>query len=257
MITPVIAGNWKMQRTASESEALLAELLPALGRDGNGEGQVEVLVAPSFTYLPLAAKTLAGTGIGLAAQDCHWSEEGPFTGEVSAKMLAEVGCRYVILGHSERREHFSETNRRVNAKAKAAIFWGLIPIICVGEKADERASGHAEMVVEKQLKRCLQDLSLAGGGRLMIAYEPVWAIGTGRTPTTKEIGEVHRLVRSELIDAFGKIGSRIPILYGGSVKPETVGPIVALDSVDGALVGGASLEAASFLAIVEAARRTL
>jgi triosephosphate isomerase len=169
-------------------------------------------------------------------------------------MLAEVGCRYVILGHSERREHFSETNRRVNAKAKAALFWGLIPIICVGEKADERASGHATMVVEKQLKRCLSELSLVDGGRLMIAYEPVWAIGTGHTPTTQEIDGVHGLVRSELVEAFGKAGTAVPILYGGSVKPSTVGPILALDSVDGALVGGASLEPGSFLAIVEAAR---
>lgn len=247
MITPVVVANWKMHKTPSETESLLSEIIPGL-REMKAGAEVEVILAPPFTSLPLAARVLAGTGVALCAQDCHWSEEGPYTGEVSARMLAEIGCRFVILGHSERRELFAETNRRVNMKAASALFWGLTPIICVGEKEDERASGHTEMVVEVQLKRCLSELKLDKGQRIMVAYEPVWAIGSGRTPTPPEVDEIHRLIRTELLATFGEErAATLPILYGGSVNPANAGPMLALDGVDGVLVGGASLTAAGFL----------
>jgi len=243
-----------MHKTPSETEGLLSELLPALGDLAKGpDGALDVILAPSFVSLPLAAKMIAGSGITLAAQDCHWSEEGPFTGEVSARMLAEVGCRAVILGHSERREFFGETNRRVNMKARMALFWGLTPILCIGEKADERASGHTAMVVEKQLKRCLEEIKLDKGQRLMIAYEPVWAIGSGKTPTPSQVKDVHRLIRAELVATFGeKTAATLPILYGGSVSPATAATMMSVESVDGVLVGAASLEAATFLEVAEA-----
>ena len=254
MITPLAVGNWKMHKTPSETESLLMEVTPAL-RDLVAGGSVEVVVAPPFICLPLAARLLAGSGVALGAQDCHWSEEGPYTGEISAKMLAEVGVRYVILGHSERREYAGESNRRVNSKARASLFWGLTPILCVGEKRYERDSGRAEMVVERQLKRCLADLTLDPGQRLAVAYEPVWAIGTGHTPTPPEVASVHRVIRAELLATFGeKRGGDLPILYGGSVTPGTVGPMLDLDVVDGVLVGGASLNPAAFLPIVERVR---
>lgn len=250
MMRPVVVANWKMYRTPSETEALLSELTRRVTPDG-----IEVVVAPPFTSLPLAARMLAGTGIGLAAQDCHWEEEGPYTGEISARMLVETGCRYVILGHSERREYFGETDHRVNLKARAALFWGLTPIICVGEKKDEHDSGRAELVVEAQIKRCLEEITLDKGQRLLAAYEPVWAIGSGHMPLPSEVASVHRVIRSELVACFGEgPGGQLPILYGGSVKPATVGPMMALDVVDGTLVGGASLEPDSFLPIVEQIR---
>jgi len=247
MPNPFILANWKMCKTPSETEALLSEILPALG---NGSG-VDVVVAPPFTNLTVAARLLAGSGVSLAGQDCHWEEEGPYTGQVSARMLVESGCRYVLLGHSELRQFAGDTDQRVNLKARMALFWDLVPIVCVGEQRDERASGHAEMVVEAQLNRCLDSLSVARPRGLMVAYEPVWAIGTGHLPTPSEVSSVHHIIRSTLLQAFGvKLGSTIPILYGGSVTTESVGPMLALDVVDGVLVGGASLRAESFLPLV-------
>ena len=258
MINPVVVANWKMQKTAAESKTLLSEYLPRLKEAEGGADHpgVELIVAPSFTFLPAAAGILADSGMRLGAQDCHWNDEGPFTGEVSAKMLAEVGCEFVILGHSERREHFGDTNRRVNKKAKTALFWRLTPIICIGEKADERASGRAEIVVEAQLKRCLADLKLDKDQRLMVAYEPVWAIGTGHTPTPEEVHSVHHVIRNELKGAYGEDrGVCFPILYGGSVNSRTVGPMLDLDVVDGVLVGGASLDPEDFVSIVRQVRK--
>lgn len=247
MILPVLVANWKMNKTLSETEAILSEIIPALVEMKAG-AEIEVVIATPYTSLPLAARMLAGTGIALGAQDCHWGEEGAFTGEISARMLAEIGCRFVILGHSERRELFAETNRRINMKAATALLFDLTPIICVGEKEDERVSGHTEMVVEKQLNRCLDGLKLDSGQRVLVAYEPVWAIGSGRTPTPSEVDQIHRLIRAELLATFGEqIGCRLPILYGGSVTTANVGPIMALDAIDGCLVGGASLAASSFL----------
>lgn len=240
-----------MHKTPSETEALLSELLPPLGAMV-ARSAGEIALAPPFTSLPLAARMLSGSGVSLCAQDCHWSDEGPYTGEVSAQMLVEVGCRYVLVGHSERREHFAETSRTVNLKSGRALFWGLTPIICVGEKEDERAAGRTAMVVEAELKNCLSDLRLDRGQRLIVAYEPVWAIGTGRTPAPSEVEEVHRLIRAELRATFGQDrGGQLPILYGGSVTESNVGAVLSLDAIDGVLVGGASLAAPSFLSIVE------
>ena len=247
----MIVGNWKMHKTPSETEALLSEVITPLVLL-SAEGRMEIALAPPFTSLPLAARILAGSGIALCGQDCHWSDEGPYTGEISAQMLVEVGCRYVLLGHSERREHFAETSRTVNMKAKRALFWGMTPILCVGEKEDERAAGRTEMVVEAELKRCLADLTLEKGQRLMVAYEPVWAIGTGRTPEASEVDAVHRLIRCELQQTFGQDrGARLPLLYGGSVNRTNVATMMSLDAIDGVLVGGASLTAHSFLSIAE------
>jgi len=254
MILPVLVANWKMNKTLSETEALLSEIVPPLVDLKTG-AEVEVVIAPPYPSLPLAARMLAGTGIALGAQDCHWGDEGPFTGEVSARMLAEIGCRFVILGHSERRELFGETNRRINMKAATALQFDLTPIICVGEKEDERVSGHTEMVVQRQLDRCLEGLKLDTGQRVVVAYEPVWAIGSGRTPTPSEVDQIHRLIRAELLESFGEqAGCRLPILYGGSVTTANVAPMMALDAIDGCLVGGASLTASSFLPIAALVR---
>jgi len=250
VIIPTVVGNWKMHKTPSETESLLSELLPVLS-GAAATGKVEVMLAPSFTSLPLAARMMSGSGVALCAQDCHWSDEGPFTGEVSARMLVETGCRYVLLGHSERREHFAETSRSVSMKAKTALSWGLTPVICVGEKEDERASGRTDRVVESELQRCLDGVTLEKGQRLLVAYEPVWAIGSGRTPTASQVDDVHRVIRAELQCTYGTDrGGALPVLYGGSVNAANVGSMLALEAIDGVLVGGASLSAAAFLPIV-------
>ncbi len=247
MFKPIVVGNWKMHKTCAEAEELLSEVVPSL----RGNASVEVVVAPSAVCLTLAAKMLAGSGVGLAAQDCHWEEEGAFTGQISPRMVVECGARYVILGHSEMRELFGETDQRVRRKAAAALFWGLTPILCIGEKRDERVSGRAEMVVEAQLNRCIESLNLDRGQRLMVAYEPVWAIGTGHLPSPAEVSSVHHIIRRTLLQTFGEThGGNLPILYGGSVTPDTVEPMMALDVVDGVLVGGASLRAETFVPLV-------
>lgn len=253
---PLVVGNWKMHGTPSETEERLMEIVSRLGKESTEPGRsVEVVIAPPFTSLPLAARLLASTGIGLCAQDCHWEEEGPYTGEVSARMLAEIGCTFVILGHSERREFAGETDRRIARKAAMALFWGLTPIICVGEKRDERDSGRAEIVVEAQLERCLDEVKLDAGRRLAIAYEPVWAIGTGKQPAASDVRSVHQIIRDELTGTFGAArGGKLPILYGGSVTPFNVAPMVSHDVADGVLAGGASLEPDSFLGIIRQVR---
>ncbi|HKY33697.1 MAG TPA: triose-phosphate isomerase [Candidatus Polarisedimenticolia bacterium] len=254
MVDPFVLANWKMYKTSSETEALLSEILPALRTMTSGPAgrRVDVAIAPPFPSIPMAARMLAGSGVSLSGQDCHWEDEGPYTGQVSPRMLAECGCRYVLLGHSERRELFAETDHRVNLKARAALSWGLTPILCVGEKMDERASGRAEMVVEDQLNRCLNGLELERGQRLMLAYEPVWAIGSGHVPSPSEVASVHHIIRRAVAGQFGEEATaRIPILYGGSVSRSTVGPMIDLPVVDGVLVGGASLSAETFLPLVE------
>jgi len=257
MTAKLVVANWKMHGTPSETESLLMEILStrAGGPDGGARtGTVETVIAPPFTSLPLASRLLAGTGIALGAQSCHWEEEGAFTGDISPKMLAECGCTYVILGHSERREHAAETDRQVSRKAVSALFWGLTPILCVGEKRDERDSGRAGIVVRAQVERCLEDVALDPGRRLVIAYEPIWAIGSGDQPTGEEIRDIHRTIRAEMTGILGEpSGGNVPILYGGSVTPFNVASILALDGVDGVLVGGASLEPATFLDILSRA----
>ena len=246
-----IVGNWKMHKGPSEAGDYLRSILPDLTAAAR---VCDVAVAPTFLFLREAGRILDGSPVGLAAQDGHWEEEGPFTGEVAAKMLREAGCSHVIVGHSERREHFGDTDRRVNRKARAVLFWGMTPIICVGEKADERAAGRAGEVVDAQLRRALANIRLGEEQRLVVAYEPVWAIGTGRNATVAEAVEMHGRIRAELAQAFGEERAEsLRILYGGSVTPANAGDLLSARGIDGALVGGASLDGASFLAICRAA----
>ena len=248
---PVVAGNWKMHKTAAEAQALARELRNALGvvRD-----QVEVVLAPPFTALYPVGKAVEDSNLLLAAQNCHAEAQGAFTGEVSAPMLKELGCRYVILGHSERRQLFGETDEGVNRKVKAVLAAGMLPIVCVGETLQERESGRTLEVVSRQLAGGLAGMDAAAVARLVIAYEPVWAIGTGKTATSAQAQEVHAHVRGWVAQAFGKeAAAAVRIQYGGSVKADNAAELLGQPDVDGALVGGASLKAADFAAIVKAA----
>ncbi|HYZ32144.1 MAG TPA: triose-phosphate isomerase [Crenalkalicoccus sp.] len=242
---PLIAGNWKMHGTLREAAAL-AEAVAA-GAMGLA---AELLVCPPFPHLTAAGAALRGSAVALGAQDCHAAAQGAHTGDVSAPMLRDVGAAYVILGHSERRAAHGETDAAVRAKAEAALAAGLTPIVCVGESEAERLAGAAEAVVARQLAGSLPEGFAAAQG--VVAYEPVWAIGTGRTPTEAEIAALHGTIRGRLVERFGAAGQRLRVLYGGSVKPGNAAAILALPDVDGALVGGASLVAADFLAIARA-----
>lgn len=237
----LIAGNWKMfgkvADIAAYTEALEAARL-----------EVDLLVCPPFTLLSDFSKALQGSRVALGGQDCHVGVQGPHTGDISAEMLADIGAHYVILGHSERRAEHQETNAIICAKAKAAIAAGVVPIICVGETESERLAGQAEGVVRSQLLHSLPE-GFAG----VVAYEPVWAIGTGRTPTEDDVAAMHASIRENLIVQLGAAGAKLNILYGGSVKPGNAASLLALPEVGGALVGGASLKADEFLAIAKAA----
>jgi len=246
--TPLIAGNWKMYKTATEGTALARELRQRLGSGGG----VEVAVCPPFPALVAVGTALQGSGIALGAQDMHWEKEGAFTGAVSAGMLLDLGCRFVILGHSERRQHFGETDAAVRRKVRAALAAGLTPIVCVGETLAERDAGQTLAVVARQVRAALEGLTGADLGRLALAYEPVWAIGTGRTAAPEQAQEVHAALRRLLAEQGG--GSATRILYGGSVKAENAATLLRESEIDGALVGGASLVAEQFARIVEAAR---
>jgi len=234
----IIAGNWKMNGTAAGLGGYADALKAA-------PGHAALVVCPPFLFLPALAAALAGTKIAVGGQDCHASASGAHTGDVSAIMLKEIGAAYVILGHSERRADHGESNATVNGKVKAAIAAGLVPIVCVGETEQERDAGEAEDVVRTQLTHSLPD-SFSG----LVAYEPVWAIGTGRTPSEADVAAMHGAIRAALVARFP---AAIPILYGGSVKPGNAAALLALPEVGGALVGGASLNAADFLAIAAAA----
>ena len=244
---PLIVGNWKMHglsRSLAEAQAVAAalEAEPTPAR---------VVVCPPATLIERMSRTLAGSPVEVGAQDLHAEAAGAFTGDICAEMLADAGARCVIIGHSERRSAYRETDATVAAKAEAACRAGLFPVICVGESQEERRAGLAETAVVAQSSRSLPEV-LVGRG-FALAYEPVWAIGSGRTPTTAEIEEVHRAIRAALADRFGEAGARAPVLYGGSVTPENAGAILRADEVGGVLVGGASLKADSFLAIIRAA----
>jgi triosephosphate isomerase len=244
----VIAGNWKMHGTIAETRKLLGELRSRLGEI---EGRT-VVVAPPFTALAAAAAELRGSTIELAAQNVHWESKGAFTGEVSAAMLLEVGCRWAIVGHSERRQLFGETDAGVNRRARAALAAGLRPIVCVGETFEERERGATLEVVDRQARAALLEMGPADIQRICIAYEPVWAIGTGRTATPAQAEDVHRQIRSIVGAIAGsEISDQMRILYGGSVKPDNVAALIAERDIDGALVGGASLDPESFARIVE------
>jgi triosephosphate isomerase len=252
MRVPLIAGNWKMHGTLREAADLAGGILKQLeGLEG-----VEVVVCPPFPYLFRVREVLDGSKVALGAQDCHWDEKGAYTGEVSPMMLKETGCRYVLLGHSERRHIIGESNDQIGRKVKATLAHGLTPILCVGELLEERSMGVTYEVIDRQLSKGLGGLPAAEAAGLVLAYEPVWAIGTGKTATPRQASEVHRYVRKELSKMFGEATARnIRILYGGSVKPDNIKDLMAEEDIDGALVGGASLDPATFAAIVRSAAR--
>ena len=240
----LIVGNWKMNGSRSQ----LAELseIAAAAREAAG---VDVAICPPFTLIPLAVPRAGGIAIG--AQDCHEREEGAYTGCISASMIEEAGARMVIVGHSERRTYQLESDATVQAKAAAALRHGLITIVCVGESEAEREAGRAVEVVQAQLKGSLPADN--GDGELVVAYEPIWAIGTGKTATPIDVADMHEAIRTWLTDNFGDMGGRVRILYGGSVKPDNAAELFAIEDVDGALVGGASLTASQFVPIITAA----
>ncbi len=247
MRTPMIAGNWKLHKTLGEATALVAELMPAVA----GNNQVEIVVAPVFTALHKVAEAIAGSNIKLAAQNCYAEAQGAFTGEVSPPLLKDVGCQYVIIGHSERRQLFGETDESINRKAHAVAEAGLVTILCIGETLEERENDSMLDVLRRQVRFALRNLSTEQMADVVIAYEPVWAIGTGVTASNEQAQEAHAFVRAlvgELYDQATADATRI--LYGGSVKPDNVDGLMAQPDVDGALVGGASLKAADFARIV-------
>ena len=247
MRRPLIAGNWKMNNNSAESVELVSQLKTMLA----DSKEIDIVVAPPFTALGAVAAVLKGSPIGLSAQNVFWEESGAFTGEISTAMLKDVGCRYVIIGHSERRQYFSETDETVNKRLKAALKASLIPIVCIGETLAEREAEKTLPVIEQQLKGGLKGLSLEEMETVIIAYEPVWAIGTGKTATPDQAQEVHRFIRDIIARIFSKeIADDTRILYGGSVKPDNVDQLMVQLDIDGALVGGASLKADAFARIV-------
>ena len=246
----VIAGNWKMYKTLADTRAFFSSFLPLV----TGAEHCDIVVAPPFTAIRTAVEAAKGSSIAIAGQNVSWSKEGAFTGEVSAPMLAEAGCRYVIIGHSERRQLFGETDETVAKKTKAAITAGLTPIVCVGETLAEREAGHTEQICDRQFTNGPGALTAEEFSRILLAYEPVWAIGTGRTATPEIAAAAHQYLRSCAARRFSSPAAEaLRILYGGSVKPENIQGLMAQEELDGALVGGASLEAKSF-ATINAAR---
>jgi triosephosphate isomerase len=243
----VIAGNWKMYKTRAETLAFFSAFLPLI----ENTKQCDIVVAPPFTAICAAVEATHGSKVAVGGQDLHWQAEGAFTGEVSGKMLAESGCTYVIVGHSERRQFFGETDESVHQKTKAALDAKLTPIVCVGELLAEREGNQTEAVLKRQFEGGLGALTPAEFSRILVAYEPVWAIGTGRTATPEIAAEAHRFLRGLAAARFtNEQASALRILYGGSVKPDNIKGLMAQAEIDGALVGGASLDPKSFAAIV-------
>jgi triosephosphate isomerase (TIM) len=252
MRMPLIAGNWKMFKTVHEAVYFVKELRLVV----KDIGDVEIVIAPPFTAVHAAAEAARNTNIGVAAQDLYWEGSGAFTGEVSGAMIKEAGAEYVIIGHSERRRLFGETDAIVNKKLLAAIASGLTPIVCVGETLEERERDETFSVLDRQIKEGLDRFTGNELSELVIAYEPVWAIGTGRNATAAQAGEAHTHIRQRLRQWFGAdAADRCHVIYGGSVKPDNIRELIAEPDVDGALVGGASLEVKSFADIVAKSRR--
>lgn len=244
---PLIAGNWKMFKTCSEAVETAGQLVKLT----NDVTDADVVIAPPFTALSSVSEIIKGTCVSLGAQNLFWETEGAYTGEISPPMLLSAGCKYVIIGHSERRQYFGETDETVNKKIKAAIQNGLVPIFCVGESEKEREAKDTFSVLDKQIKIGLKESSSDDLKMLVIAYEPVWAIGTGKTATSGQVQEVHLFLRSLLEKNFGNLlANSIRILYGGSVKPNNIAELMEMPDVDGALIGGASLSAETFSKIV-------
>ena len=243
----VIAGNWKMNKDLHKSQKLVSEIINGLGKDN----KADVIVCPPFTSLSEVSTLLKGTQIKLGAQNMYYEESGAYTGEVSADMLKSVGCEYVILGHSERRVIFNEADELINKKIKAALAKGLKPIFCIGELLEQRENGETMQVVSRQVENGLEGISAEQMKNVIIAYEPVWAIGTGKTATPQQAQEVHSFIRELVAKKFSaSVAENIIIQYGGSVKPENAGELLSQKDIDGALVGGACLKADSFLGII-------
>jgi triosephosphate isomerase len=243
----LLAANWKMYKTSDQTREFFLGLLPLV----TGHDRDEIVICPPFVNLPAAIESARGSKLAVGGQNLHWEKEGAYTGEISAGMLVAIGCSHVILGHSERRQYFGETDDSVNLKLKAALAADLTPIVCVGEVLEEREAGLTEDVLRRQCIRAFHAISTKKAGRLVIAYEPVWAIGTGKTATPQMAADAHGLIRGEAAKTFGEeFAVQMRILYGGSVKPENAKALMAEDEIDGALVGGASLDPESFAAIV-------
>ncbi len=247
MRKPIIAGNWKMYKTIPEGRSLVKGVIEKLtGFDG-----VEVVFCPPFTALSAVKEFTGGTSFGLGAQDLYWKEQGAFTGEISPLMLKDIGCDYVIIGHSERREHFGETDQTVNLKVKAALAAGIKPIICVGESLAQREAGETQNLIKRQTELALQGVETGAIPEIVIAYEPIWAIGTGKSSNGTDANEVIGLIRKTVAWIFGNEPAQLMrIQYGGSVKPENIKEFMDQPEIDGALVGGASLDVDSFLKII-------
>jgi len=244
---PLIAGNWKMHTTGEEARQLATIVVAAAGKVSGRD----VMIAPPYTALSAVRDILASTGVILGAQNVHWEEKGAYTGEISAPMLKEFGCSMAIVGHSERRHVFGETDAMINRRLAGALQFGLTPVLCIGETLEERESGRTLEVLEEQVRAGLSGVKLADGGRIVVAYEPVWAIGTGRTATESQAQEAHSFIRKLLAGLYEKnIAGQIRILYGGSVKPENIDILMQQDDIDGALVGGAALKGEMFERII-------
>ncbi|HEV2983753.1 MAG TPA: triose-phosphate isomerase [Vicinamibacterales bacterium] len=251
MRVPLIAGNWKMYKTVQEAVVFVKELRSVV----KDVTDVEIVVAPAFSAVHSAAEAARNTNIGVAAQDLHWEREGAFTGEVSAGMIKEAGAEYVIVGHSERRRLFGETDVIVNRKVTAALAGELTPIVCIGETLEERERDETLVILDRQIKDGLEGIAAEQVAKLVVAYEPVWAIGTGRTATAAQAGEAHAHIRRRLRQWFGAdAAERCRAIYGGSVKPDNIRELIAEPDVDGGLVGGASLDVRSFAEIVTKSR---
>jgi len=247
MRVPVIAGNWKMYKTAGESAAFAKAFLPLLA----GAAGVEIVLAPPFPSIAPLAAALSGSGVGVASQNVHFADEGAYTGEVSPGMVKDAGATHCIVGHSERRQYFAEDDGSVNRKVRAVLAAGLTPILCLGETLAEREAGKTFDVVSRQIREGVREIPAAEASKVILAYEPVWAIGTGRTATPEQAQEVHGFLRARMRELWGNAAASVRVLYGGSVKPDNIAALMAKEDIDGALVGGASLSPESFARIVK------
>jgi triosephosphate isomerase (TIM) len=244
----LIAANWKMHKTPEQAQAFVSAFLPHVWEHARDE----IVLCPAFIAIPAVVEAARDSGIGVGGQDMFWEKEGAFTGAVSAQMLRAVGCSHVIIGHSERRQYFGETDDTVNLKLRAALVAGLKPIVCVGEVLQEREAGVTDDVLRRQCSIAFREISGGGAHPIAVAYEPVWAIGTGKTATPEQAAEAHRVIRVEAAKAFGEgVATHLRILYGGSVKPENAKALMSQQEIDGALVGGASLDPKGLAAIVK------
>jgi triosephosphate isomerase len=246
MRTPIVAGNWKMNKLLDEARDLTEDVAEASG----DLDHTELILSPTYVALPALSEMLAGTDVGLSAQNVHWTESGAYTGEVSPPMLRDVGCTHAIIGHSERRQYFGETDVSVNRRARAALQHDLTPIVCVGESLAERESGETELKIKLQVRAALSEVDAEEARDVIVAYEPLWAIGTGESATPEQAQEAHATIRDLLGNIYDEsVASSVRILYGGSVKPHNIDDLIQGEDVDGALIGSASLEAESFLSI--------